>query len=233
MVDRPGKHSTLERLEALRKYRFGWRNLAWRRRDIVNVGESQGSPGFPRGSILLEVTVADFPFSDHPRGSLCQLSGGLFVSGKKEKPGMRSKLLFVELPSSTSKPGAPRRSELECDIEVAHMAVDVEQDLLVLIEDRSRQVLLFVRIRFTRGLTCDWISAAHGPQFRVHLRSLTTNYPHPGAASSILEYDCKSGWYNYQFMIQIMGKHVGILFTSGKKNHQPCASHRITNFYHL
>jgi hypothetical protein len=107
LIDRPGKQSTVERLEALRRYRFGWRNLAWRRRDIVNV--------------------------DHPRGSLCQLSGGLFVSGKKEKPGTRTKLLFVELPSSASKPGAPRRSELECDIEVAHMCVDLEQDLLILI----------------------------------------------------------------------------------------------------
>ena len=58
-------------------------------------------------------------------------------------------------------------------------------------------------------------SASASP-YRVHLRSMSTNKPHPLASTPILEYPCHKEWWEYQLVVSIFGDHLGLLFCSGR-----------------
>lgn len=165
--------SLLKRLEALRKQQFGWRNLAWSRREILTI--------------------------DHVRGSPYELASGIFVTGKHQSSNKHKhyprELVFQELPSiNATKP--PSRVELDCEMGIAAMTFDVEQDLLVLLEEQGPP-------------------RAPPTPFRVHLRSLTSNVPHYSARDAVLKYDCTTNWNCYTITMQVLGKHLGVLFSSG------------------
>lgn len=169
--DLPASITLLKRLEALRKQQFGWRNLAWSRREILTI--------------------------DHARGSPYELASGIFVSGKRQLGGKHypHELVFQELPSvHATKP--PSRVEVDCGIGIAAMTFDVEQDLLVLLEEQGPP------------------QAPPAP-FRVHLRSLTLSVSHYHAKDPVLKYDCTTNWDSYTITMQVLGKHLGVLFSSG------------------
>jgi hypothetical protein len=167
----PAPVSLLKRLEALRKQQFGWRNLAWSRREVLTI--------------------------DHARGSPYELASGIFVTGKRQSSNKHNarELVFQELPSvNATLP--PSRVELDCGMGIAAMTFDVEQDLLVLLEEQGPP------------------QVPPAP-FRVHLRSLTSNVPHYNAKDPVLKYDCTTNWDSYTITMQVLGKHLGVLFSSG------------------
>lgn len=167
----PAPISLLKKLEALRKQQFGWRNLAWSRREVLTI--------------------------DHARGSPYELASGIFVTGKCQSSNKHHprELVFQELPTvNATKP--PSRVELDCGIGVAAVTFDAEQDLLVLLEEQGPP------------------QVPPAP-FRVHLRSLTSNVPHYNAKDHILMYDCTTSWDSYTITMQVLGKHLGVLFSSG------------------
>jgi hypothetical protein len=102
--------TTIGRLEKLRKQQFGWRNLAWRARHLISL--------------------------DHTKGTLYELSSGVFISGKRRKLGMpRSReLIMQELPSLGDQSLLPK-VEMACHIDISQVCFDVQQDLLVLLEE--------------------------------------------------------------------------------------------------
>ncbi|KAG8814309.1 hypothetical protein FRC17_001208 [Serendipita sp. 399] len=168
--------TTIERLDSLRKLQFGWRNLAWRARHLVSL--------------------------DHPKGSLYELSSGIFFTGKKRRLGVArtQEIVLQELPSLEC-PSPPSKAELNCHVAISQVCVSIPQDLLVLLEEsRSNQG---GSIRDNKLI------------FKLHLHSLASNLPHPEATNPILEYDCMSTWMSYSFVMQIMGNSLGVLFTSG------------------
>ena len=167
----PTPVSILKRLEALRKQQFGWRNLAWSRREVLTI--------------------------DHARGYPYELASGIFVTGKRQSINKHCprELVFQELPSANAtKP--PSTVEVDYGIGIAAITFDVEQDLLVLLEEQGPA------------------QVPHDP-FRVHLRSLTSSVPHYNAKDPILKYDCTTNWDSYIITMQVLGKHLGVLFSSG------------------
>lgn len=105
--------TTIGRLDKLRKQQFGWRNLAWRARHLISL--------------------------DHAKGTLYELSAGIFVSGKRRKPGMpRSReLVMQELPTLGGESLLPK-AEIACHIDISQVCFDIQQDLLVLLEESRK-----------------------------------------------------------------------------------------------
>ncbi|KAG8755935.1 hypothetical protein FRC14_003522 [Serendipita sp. 396] len=139
---------------------------------------------------------------DHPRGALYELNSGIFVTGKRRKLGIArtQELVLQELPS-LGCPYPPSKADLNCHVAISQVCISIQQDLLILLEEsRSNQGGL---VRNNKLI------------FKLHLRSLSSNLPHPAAANPVLEYDCKSQWMSYSFVMQIMGNSLGVLFTSG------------------
>lgn len=103
--------TTVQRLDALRKQQFGWRNLAWRARQVVAL--------------------------DHPKGALYDLSNGIFISGNKRRLGIAraNRLVLQELPGLEPVDEPAKKTEIECEVGVSQLCFDIEQDLLVLLEE--------------------------------------------------------------------------------------------------
>ncbi|KDQ09349.1 hypothetical protein BOTBODRAFT_179059 [Botryobasidium botryosum FD-172 SS1] len=125
------------------------------------------------------------PISDH--FSLYDLSGGIFARGS------RTKISFFELPSHIKETDG-REFKLSFEFALGDLSIDPQQDLLVLVEPR--------------------VLSSHldrNPPFRVHLRSLSTNMPHPLASVPILqERVTPFVAADYTFFIQIMGDAIGL-----------------------
>jgi hypothetical protein len=44
---------------------------------------------------------------------------------------------------------------------------------------------------------------------------MKANVIHPAASAPVLEYECTSRWTSYTYVIQVMGRSLGVLFSSG------------------
>jgi hypothetical protein len=101
--------TTIQRLDALRKLQFDWRNLAYRARQPVPL--------------------------DHPKGALYELANGIFMSGNKRKLGVARSNRFVlqELPDWDTR--TVKKTEIDCQVGVSQVCFSIEQDLLVLLEE--------------------------------------------------------------------------------------------------
>ncbi|KDQ09369.1 hypothetical protein BOTBODRAFT_529644 [Botryobasidium botryosum FD-172 SS1] len=125
-----------------------------------------------------------------PSASLYELYGGVLARGSRDS------LTFVELPSNI------RQTEVDSirhsfEFPVGDFTMDPSQNLLVLVEKRQRRTPL-----------------ALNPPFRVHIRTLSTNSPHPLAKDPIFEQSIAPYVEaDYSFNISILGESVGVLFS--------------------
>ncbi|CCA72876.1 hypothetical protein PIIN_06813 [Serendipita indica DSM 11827] len=100
--------TTLQRLDLLRKLQFSWRNLAWRSRKTIPLGQ---------------------PYP------LYELSSGIFITAARRAGVAKPhKLIFQELPSLDNHSNISRAT-IDCGIPTSQVCIDVSQDLLVLLEE--------------------------------------------------------------------------------------------------
>ncbi|KDQ09370.1 hypothetical protein BOTBODRAFT_37124 [Botryobasidium botryosum FD-172 SS1] len=137
---------------------------------------------------------------DMPSSSagLYELYGGVFARGSQNS------LDFVELPSTIRQTeGHSFRHPFE--FPVGDFTMDPSQDLLVLAERRHRKSL-----------------SSLDPPFRVHIRTLSTNLPHPLAKVPIIEQSVVPHVETrYTFNITILGGSVGVFFRADYERTSP------------
>ena len=199
LEDGNGSESTADRVESVLAQQDRWRRMKW----------------LKKTSVLVDFNTT----------YVYELSGGTFVLGHggddamgipagPGAPPATQSLNIMQLPLAVDVQQGRRfdwrRTELGS--RVADFGMDVEQDLLILIEPAEYvHFLPHVPKLIMTGLS--FLLASGIRPIRVHFRTFSTNQPHPAAATPIFEYPCEIP-HSYQFVIHIVGPHVGILFSS-------------------
>ncbi|KZV88368.1 hypothetical protein EXIGLDRAFT_722751 [Exidia glandulosa HHB12029] len=167
LEDAGGPSSVSDRLRALQLREASWRNFHYRNRVTREIGPGAYRPCY-------------------------DLHGGVFFVGRRTGPNLPIRMLsWLPLPSTRDPPGVPPTwRSVPLDISIDDFALDLHQDLVVLVE-----MLL-------PGTTT----------LQVHLRAFQTLQPHPRAAAGLLTAECDPVSVNSTIVIDLTGCLLGLLF---------------------
>ena len=149
-------------------------------------------------------TIIELPVN-HSRSPTYEYADGVYVRGFRQ-PGSISKLTrslyFYQLPSLNKGTGYKDWIHEDLGLDVRDFGISPEQDLLVLLEIAS--------VEIPPGAT------HFEEQYKLHLRTMMTNEPHPAAPTSLgatLEFKCHSPVQpDRSFGFQILGHLLALVF---------------------
>lgn len=135
------------------------------------------------------------------------LHGGVFFVGRRTGPNLPIRMLsWLPLPSARDPPGDPPSwTSVPLDISIDDFALDLHQDLVVLVE-----MLLPGYVTRLRDARADLGYSA--TTLSVHLRSFETLQPHRRAATGRLEAECEPVSVHSTIVIDLTGCLLGLLF---------------------
>lgn len=150
-----------------------------------------------------------YPLRRTPTGgsSTYDFYGGVYARGSPFVQGGPTRCLdLYQLPSANKGTKWKQWSHPDLGVDVRDFAMEPDYDLLVMAEMKDN-----VHNPSTSP------DAPNSTQyFTIHIRSLETNQPHPGAARPQISYSCPSwGTASCSFYFQVVGRYLAIVFLIG------------------
>ncbi|KAH7098327.1 hypothetical protein BKA62DRAFT_674427, partial [Auriculariales sp. MPI-PUGE-AT-0066] len=164
-----------DRLRALNARTASWRSFQYRDRLNVDIGSGAYRPCY-------------------------DLHSGIFFVGRRTAANLPIRTLsWLPLPSVQNQLLGSWQS-LPLDISIDDFALDLRQDLLVLVE----------------------MLIPNATMVHIHLRSFESLQPHPKAAEAALTMECAAVTVHSTIVVDLSGKHLGLLFSH---DHQARSDH--------